>query len=164
MENFFENLKNWNNLTKDEKRQISDQTRKLFNMNIDIYDECFEIYVFTESLKTKTVKTKIKPEEITMEKILKASEKVEKLLNVDTKDFINIAKIIRKEVNLGTYVSSYGLGIDTLLLKEEHKQKIRDYLNKNKIEFREEYSQASLVYRFIFSKNKDNIIKIKNLI
>ncbi len=67
------------------------------------------------------------------------------------------------------YPTTYGLGYYCLLLNEstfnEINKKISKFLKENKIDFKNEYSDAFWVYRFKFKSLKENNIKLfSNLI
>jgi len=113
-----------------------------------------EAFAFCNPYRTiKLPKTKL----ITMDYIL------ERLNKEST--FINLAKYLRNllNANMNCYPTSYGIGIFCLFARKGDVSKIEAYLNNNLIEYRNEYSDAYWVYRFIISKSSQNIEKLKAL-
>jgi uncharacterized iron-regulated protein len=66
---------------------------------------------------------------------------------------------------LGFYNTTYGFGIFALLGRiEQEVQQVRDILTTNGIEFKNGFSEAGWVYRFIISQSKQNIERVNKLI
>lgn len=67
-------------------------------------------------------------------------------------------------VNGKLYAASYGLGCHILYQNEEKMKeevgRVREQLGSHGIEYREEYSQALWVHRFVLSQSKENLAKI----
>lgn len=84
-----------------------------------------------------------------------------------TNDFKNISELVKKELNIKSYASSYGIGIDTFCASHEKIHDIKDSvlnLLKNKgINADFSISDASYVLQIKISKSKENIQKIKSL-
>lgn len=85
----------------------------------------------------------------------------------DNMAFKNISDLISKNIafkSLNVYPASYGIGVFLCFgYKEalnEDINKIEEFLNKNEIEFKSEYSLKNWVYRFIISKKEDNLKKL----
>ena len=79
------------------------------------------------------------------------------------KDLKTFIKPRFKDLNI--YVASYGIGIFMAYNSEKNDQinKIEQLLKENNIKFKMEYSNKFYVYRFIISKTKGNLNKIKSL-
>jgi len=83
--------------------------------------------------------------------------------------FINLKPVIEDVICLGSswsYFTSFGFSVTTWQRSESfHKQvkELEDELNSKGIEYRNEYSDAFWVYRFIIAKNENNLNKIKQL-
>lgn len=107
-----------------------------------------------------------------------------KLLKTDNKNTINwlldklnknnyknmvaiFEKVLNNNTNWSIYPSSYGIGIflnnGFYSNSDVEIKKIRDYLNKNNINYKWEYSDKCFVYRFKISQSKENLNKIKSL-
>ena len=66
--------------------------------------------------------------------------------------------------NVYFYITSYGIGVETLFSnKTETRGKIDAFLNEHGIEYTNEYSDAAWVFRYKISKSKENINKINAL-
>lgn len=94
------------------------------------------------------------------DKVLKAMDKE----NI----YKNLRRVFEKMLpSYAFYATSYGVGMDALFKSHksviEAAQGLCDYLDANKIEYRNEYSDAAWVYRFVISKNSKNIEKINAL-
>lgn len=105
-----------------------------------------------------------KNKEITVEYLF---DKVDKYLNRENV-YKNLSDIFSKLLPSRVFYSTtYGIGIDTILKNMEYLKKdiqiLENFLKENKIEYYTEYSDACWVYRFVISKNINNINKIKNL-
>jgi hypothetical protein len=83
----------------------------------------------------------------------------------EQKEFVNLSKSISKLINtnMNCYPTSYGIGIFCFFGMPSDITDVESYLNKNNIEFINEYSQAHWVYRFKISKKNENIKKLKTL-
>lgn len=65
--------------------------------------------------------------------------------------------------NIPVYPTTYGIGIDAFYNREMRKEikMVEDKLNELGIEYRNEFSEAGYVYRFVISKKSVNLKKIK---
>lgn len=105
-----------------------------------------------------------KNKEITVEYLF---NKVDKYLNREN-CYQNLSCIFKKILpSCNFYATTYGIGVDTLYKSLDDGKKniqiLENFLKENKIEYYTEYSEACWVYRFVISKNINNINKIKNL-
>lgn len=105
-----------------------------------------------------------KNKEITVDYLIK---KVNDKMKVDNY-YTNLTKVFEKLItNARFYATTYGIGMETLFYNsaksKEDVETLEKFLTENKIEYRNEYSDARWVYRFIISKSKENIEKIKNI-
>lgn len=88
----------------------------------------------------------------------------------NNKLYKNLSSIFSKILNIGNgtacvYPATYGIGFTNYIFRDiETAKKLQNILDKNGIEYKTEYSDAFYVYRFVISKKKDNIDKIKQLI
>ena len=94
-------------------------------------------------------------------------DKVDKYLNRESV-YKNLSNVFVKLLPSYTfYATTYGIGMDALFRSHEQVKrdinKLQQYLNKNNIEFYNEYSDAGWVYRFVISKSANNIAKIQAL-
>lgn len=105
-----------------------------------------------------------KNKEITVDYLIK---KVNDKMKVDNY-YTNLTKVFEKLIsNARFYATTYGIGMETLFYNsekaKENVETLERFLTANKIEYRNEYSDARWVYRFVISKSKENIEKIKNI-
>lgn len=65
--------------------------------------------------------------------------------------------------NIPVYPTTYGIGVDAFYNRDMSKEirMIEDKLNELGIEYRNEFSEAGYVYRFVISKKSVNLEKIK---
>lgn len=79
--------------------------------------------------------------------------------------FVDLSKYLRKflDVNMNCYPTSYGIGIFCMFSKKGDVSKVESFLDSNSIEYRNEYSDAYWVYRFVISKNAQNINRLKTI-
>lgn len=78
------------------------------------------------------------------------TNKFRKLLNKDVKEGINI------------YPTTYGIGVSILFGQPKGIDVIKERLDNANIEYKIEYSDAGWVYRFVISKSKSNLDKLKS--
>lgn len=82
-------------------------------------------------------------------------------------DYKNLSEIFAKIIPNGYafYPTTYGIGVERLFVVDANKdiERLQLFLQASRIEFRTEYSDARWVYRFVISKSKENIEKIKSL-
>ena len=105
-----------------------------------------------------------KNKEITLQYLF---EKVEKAKNKEN-TYKNLRSVFGKMLpSYAFYTTSYGIGMDALFKSHEGVKKaaqsLCDFLDTHKIEYKNEYSDAAWVYRFVISKNQENINKINAL-
>lgn len=64
--------------------------------------------------------------------------------------------------NIPVYPTTYGIGVDAFYNREMSKEikMVEDKLNELGIEYRNEFSEAGYVYRFVISKKDLNLKKI----
>lgn len=81
--------------------------------------------------------------------------------------FVNLTEIIQKHLNLSgisVYAASYGIGMFRLFgIEKETLDKVNKFLIDNNIEYRNEFSVANWVYRYVISKKTENIEKLKKI-
>ena len=114
-----------------------------------------EVFSFCNPFRTiKLPKTKL----ITLDYIIGR-------LNKES-NFINLSYHLRTLLDKGMncYPTSYGIGIFCMFSQKGDVSNIESFLNNNLIEYRNEYSGAYWVYRFIISKNIQNINRLKELV
>lgn len=78
----------------------------------------------------------------------------------------NLSQYLRKVFgySIDIYPTSYGIGIDTLFGKYENRAKmVAEKLSELGLKFRNEFSDAGWVYRFIVSKDRDNMKILESL-
>lgn len=91
-----------------------------------------------------------KAKEVTVEWVLSK-------LNQDS-SYKNLYEYLKSTFNsTNIYAASYGVGVDTLFDKEKEGERVAEKLKKLGLKYRTEYSDAGWVYRFIISKDKDNL-------
>ena len=92
-------------------------------------------------------------------------QKIERIQNNPTKNFKVTFKKLKIKGNI--YYTSFGFSYDMFFKSKEQFekdiQKIKDYLTSKKIVFRNEFSDAFWVYRFVISQSTKNLNKITNL-
>lgn len=73
--------------------------------------------------------------------------------------YINLSSYLRKSISMSykVYAASYGIGIDTLGGYKHSAKEVESKLNELGIKFRNEFSDAAWVYRFIISKDSNNM-------
>jgi hypothetical protein len=94
-------------------------------------------------------------------------DKVAKSMNKEN-TYKNLRRVFEKMLpSYAFYATSYGVGMDALFKSHETviqaAQGLCDFLDKNGIEYKNEYSDAAWVYRFVISKSRKNIDKINAL-
>lgn len=73
-----------------------------------------------------------------------------------------LSKVFNYSINI--YPTSYGVGVDTFLGKhKESSEKVAEKLSELGLKYRNEFSDAHWVYRFIISKCEDNMKILKSL-
>lgn len=84
----------------------------------------------------------------------------------------NFKTLLQKEYGntyngLSVYPTTYGIGIFVAISYRndvaQTKQRVEGLLNKYGIEYRNEYSEAGWVFRYVISKRKENIEKISHI-
>lgn len=110
-------------------------------------DESFYI----KSLKTPKVK------EVTVDWVLSKIER--------ESSYKNLSQYLRKifGYSISVYPASYGIGIDTLGEYKRTAKTVSDKLNELGLKFRNEFSNAAWVYRFVISRDKDNMRILESL-
>lgn len=101
---------------------------------------------------------RVTTKEITLDWILSKFEKEHA--------YINLSKYLKREFNnsFNIYCTSYGIGIDVFLSKKDDAiEAVANKLDSLNIEYRNEFSDAKWIYRFIISKSKTNMEFIKKL-
>ena len=106
------------------------------------------------------VTAKATKKEITVDWLLKKIEKKNLYENLST----YLSKMIDKS-NYAIYATSYGIGLCALSEKilMQGICKVRQLLTDKHIEYRTELSEGGWVYRFVVSKDVENIERIKSL-
>ena len=106
------------------------------------------IYIDYRSIKTPAAK------EVT----------VEWLLNKIGSSYINLSTYLKSLFDtLSIYPASYGIGVCSLIGFEKDVDSVKNKLSDLGITYRCEYSECRFVYRFILSKEKENINILKSL-
>lgn len=77
----------------------------------------------------------------------------------------NLSQYLRKvfEYSISIYPASYGIGIDTLGGYEMNANKVSSKLQEIGLKFRNELSDAGWVYRFVISRDADNMRIMESL-
>lgn len=94
-------------------------------------------------------------------------DKVDKYLNRENV-YKNLSNVFSKMLpSYSFYATTYGIGMDALFKNhvtvKRDADRLYQYLKDNNIEFRNEYSEAGWVWRFVISKSASNIEKIQSL-
>lgn len=105
-----------------------------------------------------------KNKEITLQYLF---NRVDKAMNKEN-TYKNLRAVFEKMLpSYAFYATSYGIGMDALFKSHEGVKKaakgLCDFLDSKGIEYRNEYSDAAWVYRFVISKSQENISKINAL-
>lgn len=78
--------------------------------------------------------------------------------------YYNLSQYLKKIFGYGMiYPTSYGIGVETIWNMKENAKKVERKLNELGLSYRNEYSDAGWVYRFVISKDKKNIEIMKQL-
>jgi len=129
--------------------------RGVMNDTDNINEAQFLTFVFAKSMTVKLPKNKLITIDYINERLNKSSE------------FLNLSKHLNKIANkysLVCYPASYGIGVCNIFGKSPKSvERVTDILDKNNIEYYNEYSDANWVYRFKISKSQENIDKLKEL-
>lgn len=98
-----------------------------------------------------------KEKEVTVEWVLSKINK--------ESSYKNLSQYLRKvfEYSISIYPASYGIGIDTFGAYEMSAKKVSSKLQELGLKFRNELSDAGWVYRFVISKDADNMAIMKSL-
>jgi len=109
-----------------------------------------------DSFYIKSLKTP-KAKEVTVDWVLSKIEK--------ESSYKNLSQYLRKVFGytISVYSASYGIGVDTLGGYKQTAKTVSDKLNELGLKFRNEFSDAAWVYRFIISKDKDNMRILESL-
>lgn len=121
------------------------------------YEEATRLVVSDENCRFRTFKTP-KNKEVTIEWIMDK-------LNKDSV-YINLQKYLLKafQNSIYIYVASYGIGVCNIFGEYKYGAEIvQKKLNDLGIKYRTEFSDAMWVYRFIISKDRDNMKILKSL-
>lgn len=105
----------------------------------------------------KNLKTP-KHKEVTLEWVL---DKINK-----ENSYKNLSEYLRKVFgySIDIYPTSYGIGVDNIFGGYENKEKkVAEKLSELGLKFRNEFSDARWVYRFIVSKDSDNMKILESL-
>lgn len=151
--------------TRTVQKEVSDTLSSLFECSIEFFSDCIDITVRNEDFKFCSRSYKWQKAEVTADWIKNKVIQTESQINKGSVS-LNLAKIINKELNLGYafYISSYGIGTDNFFGRNyEREEKISEFLTKNGIKHRVELSDKGWVTRFLLSKEKENLEKIKSL-
>ena len=115
------------------------------------FDKANYIYVNYRSIKTPRQK------EVTVEWIL---SKVNKETN-----YQNLSRYLRNVFasSCSVYPASYGIGVSSLLNREDDIKAVAEKLKSLGLKFRNELSDAGWVYRFLISKDAANMRIMESL-
>lgn len=111
----------------------------------------------SEDFKINSFKTP-KNKEVTAEWVM------DKLNNQSV--YLNLSKYLRKifDYSISIYPTSYGIGVDAFWGRYKNDaDKVASKLADLGLEYRNEFSDARWVYRFIVSKNAHNLAILKSL-
>lgn len=125
-------------------------------------DKATTIYLSPEKWNgeyfSKTLKAP-KKKEVTVEWIMNK-------LNADS-IYVNISRYLAKifsSQGINCYPTSYGVGVDTLFhVNQKTRDMVAQKLNELGLKFRNEYSSAHWVYRFVISKDAENMRIMQSL-
>ena len=124
--------------------------------------EVLLIYGFVND-KPFSKRIKAPKKEITINYLL---QRLEKLLSTES-SYCNLSSVFNKLIpNSFFYPTSYGFGMDCFRINPKNSEMVKtvcSFLDKHKIVYYNEYSDAMWVYRFVISKSKENIEKIQKL-
>ena len=121
------------------------------------WDKADCLVVVSEDFKINSFKTP-KNKEVTAEWVM------DKLNNQSV--YMNLSKYLRKifDYSISIYPTSYGIGVDAFWGRYKNDaDKVASKLADLGLEYRNEFSDARWVYRFIVSKNAHNLAILKSL-
>lgn len=146
------------NISKDTIKKLEEPGHIVFGMkgykctdDSISYKEADRLIVDLVTLRTPKVK------EVTVDWVLSKIEK--------ESSYKNLSQYLRKifGYTISVYPASYGIGVDTLGGYKKTAKTVSDKLNELGLKFRNEFSDAAWVYRFIISKDKDNMRILESL-
>ena len=121
------------------------------------YKEATRLIISDENLNIKDIKTPAK-QEVTTDWILSKINKESVYNNLQK----YLSKIFKSDVFI--YVASYGIGVDNLFGGYKCGAKeVETKLNEIGLKYRTEFSDARWVYRFIISKDANNMKILESL-
>lgn len=121
------------------------------------YKEAVKLVIGDENFKFKTIKAP-KNKEVTIDWVMDK-------LNKDSV-YVNLQKYLLKafQNSIYIYVASYGIGVCNIFGEYKYGAEIvQKKLNDLGIKYRTEFSDAMWVYRFIISKDSENMEILKSL-
>ena len=119
------------------------------NMNAVSFEKGDYIYIDYRSIKTP------KKQEVTTEWLLN---------KISDKSYINLSGYLSSLFNtVCVYSTSYGIGVSSLIGFEKDAESVKNTLNVLGLKYRCEYSECRFVYRFILSKEEENLNILKSL-
>lgn len=124
----------------------------------DDYENATHIEISTLGMDGETIRKSIKApkKEVTVDWIL---EKLHK-----ESIYHNLSVYLKKIFGYGMiYPTSYGIGVETFWNIKANSQKVEAKLKELGLMYRNEYSDAGWVYRFVISKDARNMAIMKNL-
>jgi len=132
-------------------------------------ESCFTVSFIDEYGKRKhRSRSKKIPEKHTVEFFRKNILKMQELRK-EASQYVSVKKYFSKKYKtFNIYATSFGLSVvvvcrDIANVKRDIDEIVRE-LNKSKIEFATQLSDAKWVYRFILSKKKENIEKLERMV
>ena len=75
----------------------------------------------------------------------------------------HLKKVLGNKSGFSIYATSYGIGVEALRNMESNAMAVTDLLNSLGIRFKNEFSESGWVFRFVVSKDKENMRLISAL-
>ena len=137
--------------------------------SVDLYDnECEFVvsYLYEGKRKINSMLKKI-PEKHTIDFFQKNILKIQERVGV-VAQYRSMKKYFSEKYNnFRIYATSFGLSVVVVCRNTENVKAdielIKKELHENGIEFKTEFSNANWVYRFIFRKKQENIVKLEKM-
>ena len=153
------------NIKKDTLEKIKSLGYHVWGMGNSIYTteeglswtKADHLVVVSEDFKINTFKAP-KNKEVTVEWVM------DKLNSQSA--YLNLSKYLRKifDYSISIYPTSYGIGVDAFCGKyKDSADKVASKLSELGLKYRNEFSDARWVYRFVVSRNAHNINILKSL-
>ena len=139
-------------------------TKDYYNDNIDVKDaDEITIYDYSSFVNFKTFRLP-KKKLVDLEWIMNKWNS-EKAFVSFVEDFKTLLQERGYKHSINCYPTSYGIGVFVMLGHRDNIKKMKsdidNLMNEIGVDYRNEYSDAGWVFRYVISKKKENIDKIK---